>query len=167
MKGLSFRRILVPTDLSECSDAAMGPARRFAELTGAEILLLNVVDHGLFYGSAYLSIDPHAILMETAQRNLKALERMAGEWFPGLRVRCLVKEGATEETIVEEARRERSDLIVMSTHGHTGFRHWLLGGVAEHIVRLAPCPVLTVKPEGKGEAREGAAAAGGRAGRAE
>ena len=62
-----------------------------------------------------------------------------------LKARSVVKIGDPLIEIVEHARRERVDLIVMGTHGRTGVSHWFLGSVAERVVRTAACPVLTVR----------------------
>ena len=146
MRPFDIHRILVPTDFSECGQSALAPARQLAAMTGAEIVLLNVMDHGVYYDTAYCFIDPAALINEAGRERLENLERIARENFPGARARWIVAQGLPEEAIVEQARNERTDIIVMSTHGHTGLRHWLMGSVAEHVVRNAPCPVLTVKP---------------------
>ena len=67
------------------------------------------------------------------------LDRFQGAW------EVEVATGPPADTIVRMAHERGADLIVMGTHGHTGLRHVLLGSVAEQVVRLAPCPVLTVK----------------------
>jgi universal stress protein A len=59
-----------------------------------------------------------------------------------------VVEGSPKAEIVRYARKQDIDLIVLATHGRTGLSHVLMGSVAESIVRTAPCPVLTVRPEG-------------------
>jgi nucleotide-binding universal stress UspA family protein len=61
----------------------------------------------------------------------------------------LVELGVPYQRIVETATAEQVDLIVMATHGRTGPSHLVLGSVAEHVVRLAPCPVLTIRPPGE------------------
>ena len=74
----------------------------------------------------------------TALRDLM-LDGFQGAW------EVEVATGPPADTIVRMAHERGADLIVMGTHGHTGLRHVLLGSVAEKVVRLAPCPVLTVK----------------------
>ena len=82
-------------------------------------------------------------LLQEAEKGLAALKSAAaGE---GLRVETHVLTGQPAHTIVEHARTGGFDLIVMGTHGRTGFSHLFVGSVAERVVRRAPCPVLTVR----------------------
>ena len=64
---------------------------------------------------------------------------------PGLTVEFRAAEGQPAEAIITVAKQEGCEMIVMGTHGHTGLKHLVLGSVAEHVVRSAPCPVLTVR----------------------
>lgn len=144
MNALPVKRILVPTDFSDCSRAAFAPARELGERMGAELILLNVIDRTHGHDFAYGVSDD--ALRGLRHERLEGLERIAGEAFPGLRVRWIVTIGGAPEKIVAHARREKADLVVLSTHGWTGLRRWLLGSVAERVVRTSPCPVLTVKP---------------------
>ena len=66
--------------------------------------------------------------------------------MPGVRVHEKVEIGTPEINIVEQAKKEGSDLIVISTHGRSGLTHILLGIVTEKVVRRAPCPVLSIRP---------------------
>jgi nucleotide-binding universal stress UspA family protein len=63
---------------------------------------------------------------------------------PGLAVEERLARGASAQAVLDEARRSRADLIVMGTHGRSGFKHLILGSVAEKVIREAPVPVLTV-----------------------
>ena len=63
----------------------------------------------------------------------------------GLPVQSLLVQGVHWQAIVDQVKAAQADLIVMSTHGRTGFQHFLLGSVAEKVVRLAPCPVLVTR----------------------
>ncbi len=72
----------------------------------------------------------------------------------GVRVGTRLESGRAEDTIVAIVREEGFDLIVMGTHGRSGLSHFLMGSVAERVVRLSPCPVLTVKTEPAGGADE-------------
>lgn len=128
---ITLKRILVPTDLSEYSAAALDHAASFAFRYGADLFLLHV-------GEGAASQRPGAMdaLRAFMQRNVPRDVVVA----PVLRF------GAPADEIRRYADEERMDLIVMATHGRTGLRHILMGSVAERVVRLAGVPVLTVKP---------------------
>jgi universal stress protein A len=70
------------------------------------------------------------------------------KWSAGRTVIQAVVEGSPKVEIIQYARKQNIDLIVLSTHGRTGLSHVIMGSVAETVVRTAPCPVLTVRPEG-------------------
>jgi universal stress protein A len=70
------------------------------------------------------------------------------KWLTGRTVIQAVVEGSPKVEIIRYARKQEIDLIVLSTHGRTGLAHIIIGSVAESVVRTAPCPVLTVRPEG-------------------
>lgn len=146
-------RILVPTDFSTTADAALDYAYVLAKQFGASIELLHVLDDPFvadgMAAEAYISEAPvlrSAMLRDSQER---------------LRHRATTREGVTHidtevlfghgaRTIAEYATERGVDLIVMGTHGRTGFAHLLLGSVAERLVRTAPCPVLTVRhPEAR------------------
>jgi len=145
---IDLQRILVPTDFSKSSSNALTYAGAFAEKFGAELYLIHVVqDLSLFIPEAVLVGPvpaPPAEQFLAAART--ALERaIQGLSFPGVTIHSEVLEGSAFDAIIRFAREKDIDLIVMGTHGHTGLAHLLLGSVAEKVVRLAPCPVLTVR----------------------
>jgi nucleotide-binding universal stress UspA family protein len=145
---IDLRRLLVPTDFSKYSDAALKYAGAFAQKFNADVFLLHVVqDLSLFYPEAVL-VAPAAV--PTVQQFLDAaraaLDRtLAGLQLPGVVVHPCVVEGAPYDAIVRFAADKEIDLIVMGTHGRTGLAHLFMGSVAEKVVRKAPCPVLTVR----------------------
>jgi nucleotide-binding universal stress UspA family protein len=120
---------LLPTDFSEASDGAARVARDLAGETGA---ILHVV---------------HVVPPVTDPAN--AAERLADvgrQLADGRRIETALLSGRIAHEIVRYARARRIDLIVLGTHGRTGFSRAILGSVAEAVVRLAPCLVLTVPP---------------------
>jgi nucleotide-binding universal stress UspA family protein len=165
---VTYRGILVPLDGSERAETALPHAAALAERFGARIVLYRVVDPP---GPMMLpdAIGPAAGLpavpppmLDTVQfaqeaRDLTAeyLESRARELRAlGLMVTGLVGDvGDIAEQIVETARREVIDLIVMSTHGRTGLDRLLFGSVAEDVVRHAPVPVLLIRRAETGSAR--------------
>lgn len=147
---LDIKRILCPTDFSECSTHAFEQAIALATLYDAEIALLNVYTVPL--AMAALAGDGSSVpigrstLAATygaeASRDLGIfLESVPAG---GVTVRALAREGGAIDTILKEATEWPADLVVMGTHGRSGFERMLLGSVSERVVRKAPCPVLTV-----------------------
>lgn len=144
----TITRILVPTDFSAAADAALDFARTIAATFGASLHLLHVFEDpfvpGAFGVETYVPIPPatHAALLEDAKA------RLAHRLPPGDQGRfhgtTEIVTGISAPAIVEYARENSIDLIVMGTHGRTGVEHLLLGSVAERVVRTAHCPVLTV-----------------------
>jgi universal stress protein A len=127
MNGPSVGEILLPTDFSAASAMAARTAADFARHFGARLHVLHVVPSGFGLEA------PRA-----------ALEETVAALGAGLTVTRLVESGLAASAIVAYARAHRIDLIVMGTHGRTGFSHALLGSVTEAVVRRAPCRVLTV-----------------------
>jgi nucleotide-binding universal stress UspA family protein len=142
-------RILVPVDFSSHSDRAFRYALRLASRFGASVELLHVVDNpvasGTWTAEVYVPNLPEILdsLLREAEKRLAALKSAAaGE---GVSVETHVLTGQPAHTIIEHGRTGGFDLIVMGTHGRTGFSHLFAGSVAERVVRRAPCPVLTVR----------------------
>jgi nucleotide-binding universal stress UspA family protein len=142
------RRILVPTDFSATADAALDYAYLVAERFGASIQLLHVLNDPFvregFVGDSYITEVP---ALRTAMRReaQSRLAHRATERQPAIAVDGEILFGYGANTIAEYARARGVDLVVMGTHGRTGVAHLLLGSVAEGLVRIAPCPVLTVR----------------------
>jgi nucleotide-binding universal stress UspA family protein len=130
-----FNRILVPTDFSPASDAALDYARILAAKFGASLQLLHVIDDPS--ASTFL-----AQARERLARTISATDRAR------LHATSEAFVGTPAPAIVDYATATGTGLIVMGTHGRTGLAHLLMGSVAEQVVRTAPCPVLTVRQAG-------------------
>lgn len=135
-----FTRILVPTDFSPASDAALGYARELAGAFNASLSLLHILDPTFLRA---VVADPH-------DRDAAALrrldERLTAEDRRRFRAESAIEHAdVPAEQILSYARTQGIDLVVMGTHGHRGIAHLLLGSVAEQVVRHAPCPVLTLR----------------------
>ena len=141
----SFKAILVPTDFSTASAPAMEYARMLGERFCAALHLLHVVEDPYLaaaWSEAYAAIpDMREQLTKESGRRLEELTAL----LPNLATTTEVVVGSPAKTIVNVARTRGVDLIVMGTHGRSGVAHLLLGSVAERVVRLAACPVLTVR----------------------
>jgi nucleotide-binding universal stress UspA family protein len=141
----TFSRILVPTDFSETADEALRYAAVLASRLGARLSLVHVFNASgpqrRAVADDLLMPDLRADILVDIQRRFTEREPIVGH----VSVTTRVVSGAPEKAIVEYARDNAIDLIVMGTHGRQGVAHLLLGSVAEHVVRTAPCPVLTVR----------------------
>jgi nucleotide-binding universal stress UspA family protein len=145
---IDLKRVLVPTDFSEYSQAALTYGVALAEKFGSSLYLLHIVqDLALFVPDAIAIAPPIAPPVEQFRAAAQtALERLVREnQLEKLAVQCRVAEGTPFYEIIRFAKEEDIDLIVMGTHGHSGLAHVLLGSVTEKVVRKAPCPVLTVR----------------------
>lgn len=141
--SLDVRKVLVPLDFSDPSQRAMQYARRFAEPSQAELILLYVIEPVAYPAELGVVINLDADLTERAQSELQKLrEQHLGDYS---NARCLVRSGVADTEIVTCAGDEQVDLIVIGTHGFSGLKHLLLGSTAERVVRDAKCPVLTVR----------------------
>ena len=140
-------RILVPTDFSAGAERAWVVARQLASRLGAELILIHVlVETPLFSEGPFTMKQARHVFDAARAWAVKAL----GEWTAnaataGLSARWVVRSGTPYEEIVGAATQERADLIVIGTHGRGGLDRALLGSVADRVVRLAPCPVVTVR----------------------
>ena len=144
-----FSRILVPTDFSPASDAAVHYARSLAETFGATLHLLHVLDDPAaataFVGDGYAVDTPdirQAMLTQVRERLARTLSVTD---YTRFRATSEALVGVPADAIVDYAAATGANLIVMGTHGRTGLAHLLMGSVAEHVVRTASCPVLTVR----------------------
>jgi nucleotide-binding universal stress UspA family protein len=141
-----IRRILVATDFSPQSEAAVRQAIELAQALEAEVTLFHswfAPVYGLPDGSAIVpDAETVAQLASSASQQLDAWRARVAR--PGVRLSTRVAEGAPAEAITGVAQAEHFDLIVIGTHGRTGVRRLLLGSVAERVVRSSQVPVMTV-----------------------
>ncbi|UCE86889.1 MAG: universal stress protein [Deltaproteobacteria bacterium] len=141
-----IERILVPTDFSRPSTHAVAYAVGLARVHGSRVELLHsygIPARAMGQYDSSLPGDVLATLRDAAARKLlKTFEKVKAE---GVDVDMRVTDASPAEAIAASATRLSVQLIVMGTHGRSGLKHVLLGSVAERTVRLAPCPVMTVK----------------------
>jgi len=142
-----IRNILLPTDFSDCSAAAFEHASTFAVMYNAHLHVLHVAKEPQLNSS-----NPEVAGLESLQSSngptpQDELRRLVERMLPDqTKVIEAVKFGQPYKEIVNYARHEDIDLIVIGTHGRTGLTHLVMGSVAEKVVRFSPVPVLTVKP---------------------
>ncbi len=144
---IALRTVLVAMDFSEAARAALERARALATTFGASLHVFHVVTEPL--GEPWSGYVPAAQFIETVERlQAEAQDRLTDylslEEWRNLRVVVATAWGDPSEQILEYAEAHGVDLIVCGTHGRCGWNRVLLGSVAERVVRLAPCPVLTV-----------------------
>lgn len=144
MKGISLDRILVPTDLSDCSLEAVRYAEGVALQAKASIELLHIMEPG-YYGIDFAieNRDEQERRRRVITEQLVTLSsRIAAAGIP---VKATVAGGTPVDTILEFARTSSSHLIVMGTHGRRGFSHGWAGSVTESVLRQGTIPVLAVR----------------------
>lgn len=147
---MSTSRILVPVEYSEHCRRALELAGAWAETLGAELEVIHVWDHPPLVPEdvtvEHASGEKRSLfelIAENAERDMK--EFLAGASLPaGVRTTHRLESGEPASAILAAAEKSGANLIVISTHGRRGFRRFLMGSVAEKIVRLSPVPVLTV-----------------------
>ena len=143
---MRLKKILVPIDFSPPSKNAFKYAIRFAEEFGGELTLLYVLEPQSMAG--LMAIPEVTAFIENdivaAGKNLRSL--IASVRHTAIeRPRWKVRGGLPSHEIVEAAKEMDVDLIVLATHGYTGWKHFCIGSTAERVVRAAPCPVLVVR----------------------
>ncbi|HSD52065.1 MAG TPA: universal stress protein [Candidatus Methylomirabilis sp.] len=149
---LRLSRILAPTDFSGYSDHALRFAAEMARQFGAKLFLLHVVSNEALEGIAKAHVPPYPVdrVYEdlTQEIHEQFVKHVPSELRKSVETEFLVLPGVPFLEIIRVARLKGVDLIVMATHGRTGLSHALMGSVTEKVVRKAPCPVVSIRPEG-------------------
>ncbi len=147
-----IKKVLVPVDFSDYSKSALSYAADFVKHFHAKVYLIYVVEPAIYpadFSLGQVAIPtPDLDITEKAEMELKQLanEYLADE----VESEVIIKTGKAFVEINEFARECDADLIIISTHGHTGVEHLLFGSTAEKVVRKAPCPVLSLREPIKG-----------------
>ena len=140
---MMYRRILVPTDGSEFAKKAQQHALFLAKVSGAEIVAVSVTENNFVNG---LPLDDeiyqlNQILNERSEENLKEFDKLNKD---NLKITHVIREGSPAKVILEVAKEEEIDLIVMGSSGKSGFDRFIMGSVADKVVNSAKCAVLVV-----------------------
>ena len=144
-----IRTILHPTDFSRASTPAFKRAVEMAKDNRAQLLIVHVLapPAPLMMADGYVAPsvydDMEAAARAGAQKYLRKLVQKARQ--SGVRVKPLLLEGVAHERITQAARARKADLVVIGTHGRTGFARFFLGSVASRVLATSPCAVLTVR----------------------
>lgn len=153
---LPFRSIVCPTDFDDTSELAFKAAVELAQHFGSRLCLVHIVSdtpYLSYYPELALSVIPPAgsvlspaeieeSLRASAQQHLDRLARC--EVPSSVQVNCVVRCGDPVGEILHLIEQENADLLVLGTHGRTGWRRLFYGSIAEKEVRLAPCPVVVI-----------------------
>lgn len=146
----TIKKVLVPIDFSDYSKSALKYAVNFSKLFNAEIILIYVVEPVIYPPDFSMGqIAMPSLNTEWDERAKDELDKLAKSEI-STSVKTILKTGKPFVEIIETAKEENIDLIIIATHGHTGVEHILFGSTAEKVVRKAPCPVLTLREPIKG-----------------
>jgi len=148
---MAAKVVLVPTDFSSTSDAALRYATQMALTMGARVYLLHVPGKT---GEHFEASFPFAQFDPAARERLDSF--LTADEIDRLHPQYVVRVGPTAEEITRYADICEADLIIMGTHGRSGIAHAVMGSVAEQVVRTAPCPVLLVRAGTRGAFLHGA-----------
>ncbi|MBI3861609.1 MAG: universal stress protein [Planctomycetia bacterium] len=145
---IDLKRILTATDFSDASQVALRYAVAFSQAFQAEVLLCHVLEKpDLLAGMPPVAegyFPPNLAELQEQHARVQCEQVLATAGLS--KSRLLLLHGHPAKEITQAATREQADLIIIGTHGRRAIAHLLLGSVAEKVVRLAPCPVLTVRP---------------------
>ncbi len=149
-----YSRILIPLDGSKTAEQALPYGRCLADKLRIPVELLTVIDTAGF--GAHASANRARLLSilreDQIGRGKSYLEFISGS-FPGLHVKCTLNHGNAAEVIIDRAAEDKNTLIALATHGRSGLQRWLLGSIAEKVVRGSGNPVLLVRAKEKAENR--------------
>jgi nucleotide-binding universal stress UspA family protein len=139
-----YKNILIPTDGSSTAEMAAKQGIELAKAIGAKVYGLYVIDTSTFIGVPTEAIweNMKDLLEEEGKNTLSRMEKMAEE--DGVEHEMILSEGSPYKNIIRTAEENEVDLIVMGTAGRVGLDRFLLGSVAEKVVRTAPCSVTVV-----------------------
>ncbi|HAT45979.1 MAG TPA: hypothetical protein DEV72_09995 [Ktedonobacter sp.] len=144
---MMFKRILVPLDGSPRAERALPVAARLARASGGSIVLLQVVNPPVEY-EMYVA-QPSVLIEQAITQAIHYLTCLAqSDELEGIGIQIEVMSGSVVPTLFTSAQSFGADLIVLCSHGYTGFKRWVLGSVADRVARHAPAPVLVLRESG-------------------
>ena len=144
---MKITKILAPTDLSKLSRAAARYAMEMALTQGGEVIIYNVISEDGEWFDKDDELNPaKALIPKQKQRLAEFVKESCAAFLGKVKLQEIVEVGVPYKEIVRKAEEEKADMIVMSTHGRTGFEHLMLGSVTEKVLAHAPCPVLSIRP---------------------
>lgn len=145
---LPINKILCPTDFSEASFEGLKNANELADHFSAELILLNVVSPlpGIPGSTAPTGFHIPAVLEEIEASTKEQVQKLKNKYISSnIKSKKIVVIGDPPTEIVKRAADDNVDVIVMSTHGQSGWKRLVCGSVTEKVIRMAECPVLTIR----------------------
>ncbi len=139
---LKIQKILVPTDFSAASDLALRYGHEMAQSFGAQLTVMHIVDDPILFAAT----TSDEFREETTRKNAIKLEENVRQEIgdvTGIELVTKCESAATE--IVDFAKEQNMDMLVMGSHGRSAMASMLLGNVAEHVLRHSPCPVVAIR----------------------
>jgi nucleotide-binding universal stress UspA family protein len=147
-----YKHIMVAVDGSDTSMLALQTAIKLTKDQQAHLRIIHVVDENFVnYGEAYINLDYDALLAsfrESGRKVLDSIEEIARQskiTFDSKLIELKPFEGKVAEKIVAEANQWPADILVLGTHGRSGFNRLLLGSVAEGVIRISSTPILLIR----------------------
>jgi nucleotide-binding universal stress UspA family protein len=145
LEDLMYTKVLLPTDGAEGFDEVASHAGSIAREYGATVHVISVADTRNRFESPSSGLAPDAWMGSEHEHAEEAVEDAAAALPGDVPVETVVEEGVPHSVILDYAEAAGVDLVVMGTHGRQGVDHYLMGSVAERVVRKARVPVLTVR----------------------
>jgi len=147
-----YKKILLPTDGSEYANKAAKHAIWVTSISGAELIVLNVIETSTLVGlpAEDLIIRIKEMLKEEGRKSLEEISKLVkesrteDEYREEIKLTMVTEEGSPTDIILKKIKEENIDLVVMGTSGKRGIDRFLLGSVAEKVVKSSPCPVLVI-----------------------
>jgi universal stress protein A len=143
---MNLKKLIAPTDLSRLSRAGVRYAVEMGREQGCEVIVYHIISAAEDWFADDKLNPTSALVPQQKQRLSEFVKETCADLLGKVEVRQIVELGVPYKKIVEKAKEEAADLIVISTHGRTGIDHMLVGSVTEKVVARASCPVLSIRP---------------------
>jgi len=143
-----YTRIIIPLDGSQVAEQVLPYARFLAKALAIPVNLLQVID----LDAVALLANPEQgryidTVLDDLTRDGRAYLQTVAQSIAGASVECLVEKGKAEDVLIERAAADKDSLMIMATHGRSGFSRWILGSVAERVLRHSDTPLLLVRTQ--------------------
>jgi nucleotide-binding universal stress UspA family protein len=146
------KKILCPTDFSDPSYEGLKAANELAEYFSAELVVVHVLSSVPIMPAEPVGTHLPMVLKQIEDSSRASLQQIENEKISkGITAKTILLKGSSADEIVRAATDENVDLIVIATHGQSGWKRWITGSVTERVVRMADRPVLTIHPPDKDE----------------
>ena len=144
---MKIEKILAPTDLSKLSRAGVRYAMDMALEQGAEVIVYHVISEDVDWFAKDDELNPaKALVPKQKQRLAEFIKANCADFLDKVKIHEIVEVGVPYKAIAQKAGSENADMIIMSTHGRTGFEQVMVGSVTARVVAHATCPVLSIRP---------------------